>query len=73
MEKYGPSIKREDNKPKFINPKCKDCGTPLVPVDTLYTPGVSEDKIWWDEWACPKCHDTQGISLDWPEQALKDF
>lgn len=68
-EKYNANVKRPDMKPFYINDKCDICGETLVPVDLIYNRDTDEEEIWWDEWACPECHEEHGIYLDWPEEA----
>ena len=55
---------RPNNKPVYINSNCHECGTPLVLLDILETHPVQTDKIWQDEFICPKCRD--GLYLDVP-------
>jgi len=55
---------RANNKPAYIDPNCPECGSPLVLLFILENPLKPTDKIWQDEFICPKCRD--GIYLDLP-------
>ena len=55
---------RANNKPAYIDTNCPECGSPLVLLYTLENPLAPTDKIWHDEFICPKCRD--GIYLDLP-------
>ena len=62
---------RENNKPYYIEPDCKKCGSELVLSDLLRNPDVEKDKIWHDEFACPECQD--GVYLDIPEEKWEEI
>jgi hypothetical protein len=55
---------RAEGKPAYIDPNCTKCGAALVLHDTLRTPAMPTDEIWYDEWECPTCQD--GLHLDQP-------
>jgi len=56
---------RPNNKPVYIDPNCPECRTPLILVDILENLLTPTDKVWHDEFICPKCRD--GIYLDVPK------
>ena len=58
---------RPNNKPAYIEPNCPKCGSPLMLLELLENPIAPQDKIWHDEFTCPKCQD--GIYLDVPSRA----
>jgi len=72
-----------NGEPYYIDARCPACSTNLVLYDSL-TPdqfndsaelGVpttdSDDKIWHDEWVCPRCLD--GVHLDIPRDVLEEL
>lgn len=66
--------------PRHLDPNCPVCGEALVLADLLDDPSTDPEKIWNDEWACPKCYDGDGIWVDFEpeekeelERRLKEF
>lgn len=55
---------RPNNQPAYIDTNCPECLSPLVLLDVFENPLAGVDKIWHDEFICPKCRD--GIYLDVP-------
>lgn len=55
--------------PRYLDPNCPVCGTPLVLADLLDDPDTDPEEVWNDEWACPKCYDGDGVWIDFePEE-----
>jgi len=62
---HSAAEQRPNNKPVYIDPNCLECSTPLVLVDILENHTAQTDKIWHDEFICPRCRD--GLYLDAPK------
>jgi ribosomal protein S27AE len=65
------AVPRPDNKPYYIDSNCPKCGTLLVLADLLEEPHTPNEKIWYDEFICPKCRN--GIFLDLPESEIAEI
>lgn len=60
---------RPEGHPYYIGSDCPKCDAPLVLADIARNPRVRKDRIWHDEWECPRCRD--GIYMDWPAGKLE--
>ncbi len=67
----GATAPRPDNKPYYIDSSCPNCRTTLVLADLLEDPDLPSERIWYDEFICPKCR--SGIFLDLPEGEITEI
>ncbi len=65
------AVPRIDNKPYYIDSNCPSCGTTLMLADLLEDPDMPIERIWYDEFICPKCR--RDIFLDLPEGEITEI